>query len=88
LVATKRVTLPTLSFASALDPTVDPAWRMYDVGAHPPLGALQVIVTVPPLTLVARPVGAPPGRRRGSIRSTPRSTLLLHALLAASLTLS
>src|SRR5262245_41328802 len=50
---------PVLTVARSLRPDCEPAWMMYDVGAHPPAGALHMNVTVVPLTVAASPLGAP-----------------------------
>ena len=58
--------LPVLRFARLARPDDEPASRTYPVGAHPPLGAVQVSVSVEPATFAVKPDGAP-GRDRHEV---------------------
>jgi hypothetical protein len=66
-------------FARSFLPGDDPASMPYVVGAHPLLGACQVSVTVEPVTVDARPKGAPGAPLHG-IGPVPPPTVTMISL--------
>src|SRR2546426_538875 len=51
--------LPVENDARLLIPAAEPASMRYPVGAHPPVGACHVSVTVGPFAAAVSPLGAP-----------------------------
>ena len=75
--------LPVEKLARSLKPADDPAVTTYDVGLPPDAGAFHASVTVEPLTLPERPLGAPGAAGGGVVPSTLTDASFDGALVPA-----